>query len=135
MNRTARQQGVRGEPRYSRLRAALVLGGLAAFGAVGTAAIYKKAEDDTARRANAEIVQKNVPCELTGEAVPASGRAGFALKARCPDGGTAYVRPTLSLWTRLIEATPSENKTVACIGRRNGSYTDCRKPDATFASR
>ena len=114
--------------------AALVLGSLAAGGAIGTAAIYKKAEQDTKARVGAEIVRTGVFCELTGEAAPASGGAGFVLKAQCADGSVTFVPPTLSLWTRVIESVPSEKKTVTCVVRRNGNRTDCRKP-AEFAER
>jgi hypothetical protein len=116
------------ERKPRRLQAALVLGTLAVVGTLGTAAIYKKAETDAKRRADQEIVRRNVPCELTGEATATSGGAGFALKAQCPEG-TAHVPPTLSLWTRMIDAVPSEKRKVHCVVRKDGSFTDCRKTD------
>jgi len=111
-----------------RWQAALVLGSLALFGSLGTIAIYKKAETDTRRQAIEEVQSNGLPCELTSEANPVSGGAGFVLIARCPNG-PAPVQPTLSLWTQLIDALPSKKRVVVlrCGARKNGDLTDCRK--------
>ena len=134
MDREAQSDSIQPNGRRPWGWAAGVLGSLAVSGALATAAIYKKAEQDTKARAGEEIVRTGMYCELTGEAAPASGGAGFVLKAECADGSVTFVSPALSLWTRVIEAAPSDKKTVTCVIRRNGNRTDCREP-AEFAER
>ena len=78
------------------LQAAVFLVGLASISAIGLV-IHNKVEEDTGRRGGTNVVRSGIPCELTGEATPVSDGAGFVLIGQCP-GGTASVRPTLSLW-------------------------------------
>jgi hypothetical protein len=111
----------------------LVLGGFAAAVTAGYA-IHHRAEDAPSRGAPTKIVRAGIPCELTGEARPASHGAGFVLTGQCP-GGAAPIQPTLSLWMQLIDALPPEHRVVIvkCGVRENGGYTDCRKT-SEFAS-
>lgn len=119
--------GFRTKPKRSWVSAWVVLGGLAAAATAGYA-IHHQAKNNPSQDVQTKVVRTGIPCELTGEARPASHGAGFVLTARCP-GGAAVIQPTLSLWMQLIDALPREERVVVvrCGVRDTGSYTDCRK--------
>ena len=95
--------------------------------------LYRMAQGQSEKKANAEIVRTGIRCDLTDIAMPNAERGGFVLKANCPQG-TADVAPSMSLWVRLIEALPSDQRVVKCAVRRDGKYTDCKRTDE-FARR
>ena len=128
MSRFATEKYAIHHKKYGWSQAAFVLLGIALIGGVGVNAIYKNAESDSKKRAGAQIVSTGIPCELTSAAAPQTGGAGFVLKAQCPDG-VAHVLPSLSLWIRLLEALPREQRIVKCAVRKDGKYTDCSKPE------
>ena len=119
--------GFRSDRTPSWRSAFVVLGGLAIAATAGFA-IQQNLRPDVGGRAHTETTRTVIPCELTGEARPVSHGAGFVLTGQCP-GGEAAIKPSLSLWTQLIEALPREGRVVIvrCDVRGNGSYTDCRK--------